>query len=273
MFTYCPKSFARKGLRAGKFPHSGLGAPFATSFEAVRSQNGARIGPRGRPITPSRARAETGPVGAFHNRAKNQPGPGRIDSSRTEDTNSSNAGAPLRTCFSTDSQPTTTPFHTLFMRTQYSILLALTLSLTACGGGGDPKEAGYAALQTGDHAAAVSAFDEALAASDSSAPDHAELQLARCEALAYVDGAKAEAEFRSLCEGGSDIGVKQYSLIAGALLAGNAMLNAVNVVDMGVNAFPDDAKMAALLEKVKEAAKEDPAALDALKGMGYLGGD
>jgi hypothetical protein len=159
------------------------------------------------------------------------------------------------------------------MRTQHSILLTLTLSLSACNGGGDPKEAGYAALQAGDHAAAVSAFDEALAASDSSAPDHAELQLARCEALAYVDGAKAEAEFKSLVKGGAEIGVKQYSLIAGALIGANATVNAVNVVDMGVKAFPDDAKMAALLEKVKEAAATDPAALDALKGMGYLGGD
>jgi len=159
------------------------------------------------------------------------------------------------------------------MRTQHSFLLILTLCLSACSGGGDPKEAGYAALQAGDHATAVSSFDEALAASDPSALDHAELQLARCEALAYVDGAKAEAEFRSLCASGSDIGVKQYSLIAGALLGANATVNAVNVVDMGVKAFPGDAKMAALLEKVKEAAATDPAALDALKGMGYLGGD
>ena len=159
------------------------------------------------------------------------------------------------------------------MPTQHSLLLALALAFTACNGGSDPKETAYAALQAGDHATAVSAFDEALAASDPGAPDHTELQLARCEALAYLDGDRAEAEFRDLCAGGAEIGVRQYSLIAGALLGADATVNAVNVVDMGVKAFPDDPKMAALLEKVKEAAATDPAALDALKGMGYLGGD
>ena len=88
-----------------------------------------------------------------------------------------------------------------------------------------------------------------------------------------MDGAKAEAEFKSLVKGGAEIGVKQYSLIAGALIGADATVNAVNVVDMGVKAFPENAKMASPLEKVKEAAATDPEALDALKGMGYLGGD
>ncbi len=155
------------------------------------------------------------------------------------------------------------------------LLLSFALCVSACSGGGDPKQDGLAALQASDYAGAVSSFDQALAGlgSDASASERREISLARCEALSYVDGAKAEAAFKAICTEHSDIGVNEYSLIAGAMISGKAMVNAVTVVDLGVKAFPDDPKMAKLLENVKQAAANDSAAMDALQGMGYLGGD
>ena len=156
------------------------------------------------------------------------------------------------------------------MRTTIFLSIALTLGLQSCGGG-DPQEDAYASQQSGDHEAAVTSFEAALAGMDATSDTYFELSVARCQSLAHVDGDKAEAEFRKLIEADSRINVKQYSLIASELLAASENLSAVNIVDLGVKAFPEDTKMATLLEKVKEAAQSDPAALDALKGMGYLG--
>ncbi len=168
------------------------------------------------------------------------------------------------------------------MRTQHFLILAAALSLplifTACTDESDPKEGGYEAMQNGDHATAASAFKAALEGTDASAPDYTELRLARCEALAFVNGDESEAEFKSLCEEQSELDSKQYALIGRSLLEAEATANAARVVDMGLTAHPDDAKLTALMDKVMVAAAEaadgeDSDAMDALKGMGYLGGD
>ena len=125
------------------------------------------------------------------------------------------------------------------MRTTIFLSIALTLGLQSCGGG-DPQEEAYTHQQSANHEAAVASFEQALEGMDATSDTYFELSVARCQSLAHVDGDKAEAEFRKLIESDSRINVKQYSLIASELLSASENLNAVNIVDLGVKAFPED---------------------------------
>lgn len=158
-----------------------------------------------------------------------------------------------------------------------SALTLTALTLTACGGG-DPKEAGTTALQSGDYSKAAEHFAQALKGKDARSEDFVELRVDRCRALAGFDPAAAEREFTGLTVAVKEAGalkVADFTQVASALLNAKAGVQAVNVMDLGMKRFPGDEKMNALLEKVKQAAFDsgDEAAQDALRGLGYIGGD
>lgn len=156
------------------------------------------------------------------------------------------------------------------MRTQLPVLLALTLSLAACGGGsGDAKEDGFQALQSGDYADAAADFEKALATRGQSDADYVEVAVGQCQALAHVDAEKAKTKFLALGDQAAD---KDYSIVVAELVTAKELLVAVEVMEAGVTRFPESPKMQQLKDKVVKASQEsgDPDALAALKGLGYL---
>ncbi len=156
-------------------------------------------------------------------------------------------------------------------RTILSTLL-LTLGLAACGGSVDPKEAGYDAFADGDYQAAAGHFESALEglATDDPAYRDLKIDLARSKALVDPDGAK---DVVTALGGEVELEAKHYSKITADLVSAKALAPAVEVVHLGLEAFPDDQKLAQVLERVKEAsdAAGDTDATDALSGHGYIG--
>lgn len=158
------------------------------------------------------------------------------------------------------------------------LLTASLLPLVACGGSGDAaslKDEAYKAMDGGDSAAALSKFDQLLATLPADAADRVEVSVARCEALAGVDGDRAREEFLKLA-GEHDLSVRDYTAVAGKLQVAKAYEPAVLVLDAGMKAFPDDkAKIEPLIAELtkKAQAAGDEGAMSALQGLGYLGGD
>lgn len=157
------------------------------------------------------------------------------------------------------------------MRTTTLSALLLTLSLTACGGSVDSKEAAYDAYDDGDYAAAVEHFETALEGKTSADADFLELRVDRLRAMAYVDGSKVVEAMTTLA-GEVTLSAKDYRSITTDLVTAKAFEPAVRLMDLGMKAFPDDEKMAKVKDVVIEAAKNsgDKGASDALAGLGYL---
>jgi len=156
------------------------------------------------------------------------------------------------------------------MRTLLSLVSLLSITLLAgCGSSGsaNPKEDGYAALQAEDYAAAVAHLDTALAAGTASTGDQLEMAVARCQALAHIDAEKCKEDFLAI---GSTVQAKDFSLVVAELLAEENFLDAIALLEAGVNRFAENPKMEELKKLVVAASKHDPEANAALAGLGYL---
>jgi len=152
-------------------------------------------------------------------------------------------------------------------------LLSLTLVLSACSGGADPKDAGLEALQLGKHQDAADQLASALDARTPADADYVEVCVAKCQALAHIDADKAKGDFLQLAESqGEKVVAKDFSMIVSDLYSAKQLLPAIDVLDAGLKRFPDDTKLAQLKEKVVAESQKsgDPAALEKLKGLGYL---
>jgi hypothetical protein len=180
------------------------------------------------------------------------------------------------------------------MHLRSSLLASLLVLAASCGGSSDPGtsvEAGYNALNSGDHSAALSDFDAALAEIPATDPRYLEAKLGQLRAQCYVDPAKAKADFLSLA-GSSSLQAKDYRMIVTDLVtsatnkakSGNAadtdvakatITSAVGILQAGADAFPQDDKWAVLIKKVGDKASSLGAsdALAGLSGLGYVGGD
>lgn len=152
------------------------------------------------------------------------------------------------------------------------LTLLLTLSLAACGDS-DPKEAGYKAIQSGDWSGAAASFQKALDAAEPGSPDRVELAVARCQALAHTAPDQAKAEFLALAAS-AQLEPKDYTIVVSDLVSEKHFVPAIDILDVGVKTFPEHPKMTQLQQKVVEESQkaDDPAALEKLKGLGYLGG-
>ncbi len=159
-------------------------------------------------------------------------------------------------------------------RLSLPILLALAAS---CGGSSDPatlKNDAYAAMDSGDSAAAVEKFDAVLAQIDASAPDYIEVAVGRCQALAGVDAAKCATEFLALAESAADkLTDKEYAAVASRLVNEKKYSEAIDLLDKGMKTFNESPKMKTLLDNVIAKSKEagDDSVTSKLKGLGYLG--
>jgi len=160
------------------------------------------------------------------------------------------------------------------MRTTTPAALLLALGLAACGGSTDHKKAAYKAFADEDHAEAAQQFEQALASRSASDADYKELKIDRVRALSWVDGDRALVAARNLASE-LTLDAREYRDITTEMVNAHAYAPAVQMMDLGMKAFPDDEKMAQVRDVVIETSEQagDPAALNALKGMGYLGGD
>jgi len=176
------------------------------------------------------------------------------------------------------------------MQTKTTLLPLLLLGLAACGGATDPAtqvDAGYSALSAGDHAAAVTSFEGALAGLEAGTPQHLDAKLGQIQALCYTDPGSASQELLGLSK---DSGVKagDYNKVVTELVAAaqakaatdtdqaSATINeAVAILTKGKETFPDYDKWDALIKKTGDRAASlgSGDALEALKGLGYVGGD
>ena len=153
--------------------------------------------------------------------------------------------------------------------------LAAAVCCVSCSGG-DSKEAGYEALDSGAYSAAVAHFERALQGSERSSAEYVEVSVARCQALAHVDAERAEADFEQLSAEIPDparLTERDFNLVVTELLGTNGAA-AVRLMDAGVKRFPDSDKMSQIRDKVIAAVKKsaDAGALSALDGLGYTGG-
>tara|TARA_R110002126_G_scaffold60156_3_gene156897 strand:+ start:7792 stop:8289 length:498 start_codon:yes stop_codon:yes gene_type:complete len=163
-------------------------------------------------------------------------------------------------------------------RTLLLASLALPLTFAACGGSApsDPLDAGAAALQDGDHAAALTSFIAAMDGAEKGTEDWKVAAVGRYQAMAHTSPKAASTEFIAVAgDEASGLGEKDYSKVLGELYNSKAYVDALSVADAGKKRWPDSEKMTIYIEKLKEKAKEsgDAALGNALEGMGYLGGD
>ncbi len=175
-----------------------------------------------------------------------------------------------------------------------SLIATLLLGATSCGpsaDAGSSVDAGYDALSSGDHSSALADFDSALAGMQASDARYLEAKVGQLRAQCYVDPTKAKADLLAL---GSSSGLKarDYRMIVTDLVtaatarakggndadteaAKKTITSAVEILQAGAKAFPDDPKWAVLITKVgdKAASLGASAALEGLSGLGYVGGD
>ncbi|MBK7642393.1 MAG: hypothetical protein IPJ19_05005 [Planctomycetes bacterium] len=158
------------------------------------------------------------------------------------------------------------------------LLFALLLLLPACGSS-DPRaltDEGSSALATGDASAAAASFEKALALLKPGDPDFARASMGRFQALVRLDPARASTEFLAYAKANpASTSEGDFGTLVGEFLRRDRTVEAIDVMDAGVKAFPKSEAMLAIRAKVEEQAKsaKDPAAMQKLKGLGYIGGD
>lgn len=152
----------------------------------------------------------------------------------------------------------------------------LCVVAASCGGSADPAkltDEGYAALGKSDWKGAQTDFAAALEGLKSTDPGFLRAKLGWIEAAVYTDPAKAKDEFLALA-GGMNLQIKSsdYIAVASKLTGERKFPEAIAVLESGLKAHAEDPKVRAVGEAIKKAAEKagDNAALEALKGLGYM---
>jgi len=159
-------------------------------------------------------------------------------------------------------------------------LLALPL-LAGCGdtdaGAADPTrlaDAGYASLGSSDFEGALDDFERALGALEPGAPGFVRAAMGKVEALIHLDAGRARDEFLALAAGYPDaVGTREFKTVGGKLTSEKRFEEAISVLHAGLEAYAEDPGLQAMLDRVAEESERagDAGALDALRGLGYLG--
>ena len=156
--------------------------------------------------------------------------------------------------------------------------LALALPLAvACSGSADPDQLtrdGVTALNSGKAEEAYTLLDKAVAAMEPTNPKYGQAAVNRCRALAHTGAAKAKDEFLALAGAHSSIiEERDYEMVADTLRSRKKYEEAIGVLAAGMERFSESPRLVALRDAMgKEAeASGDSAALDAIKGLGYVG--
>lgn len=177
------------------------------------------------------------------------------------------------------------------MRPSSACLAALLLLLsTACGGetsATDSTDAGYSSLNSGSYDDAARSFESALAGLKAGDEGYLSAKLGWVQAQCHLDAGKAKTELLGLSK---DSGVKasDYSMVVTEIIsaatsqaandadgASATIENAIAILEQGKKDFPDYDKWDALIKKTGDKAVSlgSADALEALKGLGYVGGD
>ena len=159
------------------------------------------------------------------------------------------------------------------------LLLAALLLVPACGGSSDPAsltDSGYKALAIGDYGAAAGDFEQALEAIgvDATHASFGRAKIGAIEAYSQTDAARARSEFLAFAESHPDqLTDRDYNRIAGRLGDAGNLEEAIALLEAGKAAYPESTHLDALGARLVEQASQsgDSGALDALKGLGYVG--
>jgi hypothetical protein len=163
------------------------------------------------------------------------------------------------------------------MRLPY-LCLSVCLVLPACGTS-DPRaltDEGASALASGDAKGAQASFEKALSVLKPSDPDFARASMGRFQALVRSEPALARDGFLAYAKAqGAAVTEGDYGTLVAEFLRREHTVEAIDVMDAGVKAFPKSEAMVAIRKKVEEQARtaKDPAAMQKMKGLGYIGGD
>jgi len=135
---------------------------------------------------------------------------------------------------------------------------------------------GYEALGKGNHAEAMEAFERALESLRPADPQYVRAKMGAVEAWIRADASKARKEFLELATSQpEEIGSREYAAVASKMAAAKQFVAAIDVLDAGIQAHPEDPKLKATMDEVKAAAQKagDPDAVKKLISLGYLGGE
>ena len=151
-------------------------------------------------------------------------------------------------------------------------LLVFALALLAC------AESARESLSEAQGALAESRYADAVAAADAGLVGGADevtawgLELVRLEALARDGrGDDTVVQIQKLSEARPEqVPPNQYSATADQLHSAEQGAAAIQVLDLGLKRFPDDAALLALIEKAKEAPAAGSDELEMLRSLGYV---
>jgi hypothetical protein len=158
------------------------------------------------------------------------------------------------------------------------LLLPLLLVAPACGPS-DPRgwtDRGASAFAAGDTNTARDSFEKALAGLKPGDPDYARASMGRFQALVRSEPERARAEFLAYAKAqGASVTEGHYGLMVAEFLRRERTVEAIDVMDAGIKTFPKSEAMLAIRKQVEEQARsaKDPAAMQKMKGLGYIGGD
>jgi tetratricopeptide (TPR) repeat protein len=160
------------------------------------------------------------------------------------------------------------------MRT--ALLFAMLFLALACGHS-DPRaltDAGASALASGDSAKALASFEEALTSLKPGDAEYVRASLGRFQALVRSEPERARDEFLAFAKvQAASLAESHYGILVNEFLRRGRTVEAIDVMDAGVKAFPNSEAMLAIRKRVEEQARssKDPASMQKLKGLGYVG--
>lgn len=157
------------------------------------------------------------------------------------------------------------------MRRSWLAALALAPLLAACPGTSDP----YQALNERDFETAAELFEARLATAPADSPTWFKAKFGQLQALAQLDRTRAESEALDLYRSRSGLTERDVAALAGALIDGGAFAEGRRLLESTVERWPEsqalDSVYSALLARM--AKEGSPEELEALKSIGYTGGD
>jgi hypothetical protein len=164
----------------------------------------------------------------------------------------------------------------MLKRLATSFLLFL---IPACGGSSDPQtllDEGGQALNSGEYADAAERYAAALEAldDDPSRPEWLRAKLGWILAQTRLDAARAKDEFLAVAGAHpSKVQDRDFNQVGARLGDAGKLDEAVAVLKVGMEAHPESVHLKALMDDLgkKAEASGSAGALDALKGLGYVG--
>ena len=161
-----------------------------------------------------------------------------------------------------------------------SLLLALPLVLTACGGSSDPKalvDEGRQAMASQNYAEAQTKFQAAVDAIGGDAA-HANFEQAHRQliaATAHVDAGQAKTMLMDFMKNhGDKLDVNEFVTLLGQFGSAGAFSEAADLISEGKKAYPDGTAAIDKLGKnlAAQATKAgDAGGVSSLSGLGYVG--